>query len=148
MDVKIVCNQNKYNLYKDKLEKSGFSISDNAKLLLIDLEDNIENIIVKKNGELYPIPIKEIYYIESFGREIVIHLKNNSFTSSNKLYQFELTLSRDKFVRINKSQIINVSKIKKIKPLINYRMKVTLANDIITYVSRNYYQAFKYIIGI
>lgn len=148
MKVKVVCSNEKYDMYKEKLEKAGFIVTDDASLAFVDYEDKVQLINAKKDGDLYRVPIEKILFVESYGHEISINLMDDTYYVREKLYELEIELKDYKFIRINKSQIINVGKIKKMKALLNYRIKITLINDKVVYVSRNYYYAFKDFLGL
>lgn len=85
---------------------------------LSDSVVNLQNYISKQNdgkrcltlenGETnFYIPIEEIYFFETEGRELIAHTANQSFNCSYKLYELEEMLPRS-FMRISKSTIANL----------------------------------------
>ena len=148
MDIKIICDEEQYVFYKDKFELIGFTVSEEAHLVFRDLNYQVQTLTVQKNGDKLRIPIADVFLIESFGRNILIHVENESFNIDKRLYQLESELTQYKFIRVNKSQILNTKKIKKMRSLINYKIKVTLKNNQIIYVTRGYYHIFKEIMEI
>lgn len=148
LKIKIVCNTDNYQYYKTRLEISGFIVSDDANLLFVDLDYEEQNLVAKKDGDLYQIHITDIYYVESFGHVIIIHLEKHEYSTNDRLFRLELILEKFGFIRINRSQILNTKKIKKMRPLLNYRIKVILTNNDVVYVTRGYYQIFKEYMGI
>lgn len=85
---------------------------------LSDSVVNLQNYISKQNdgkrcltlenGETnFYIPIEEIYFFETEGRELIAHTANQSFNCSYKLYELEEML-QGSFMRISKSTIANL----------------------------------------
>ena len=89
-----------------------------------------QTILCKKNDENYSISACDIYYIESVEKDI--------FQSSFKLYELETMLAHAGFVRVSKSMILNIEKLKGIKTLVNSRLEAILLNGESICVSRKY----------
>jgi len=79
--------------------------------------------------------ISEIICVEVFLREISIHTKNGSYSVVGKLKDYESLLPESLFVKINKSQIINVQNVDSI-----CKNSITLKNGQTLIVSRNHVQ--------
>jgi len=116
-----------------------------------DLVMNIQNYISKQNdgkrcltltnGETdFFVPIQEIYFFETEGRELRAHTKDRIFTCSYKLYELEELLPGS-FMRISKSTIANLE-------LVYSITKNLTASSVVEFtdsnkkalVSRNYYK--------
>lgn len=147
MDIKIICKKENYEKYKQLLEKSGFVISNSAKLIFKEEDYKQESFIGEQSDEYVIIHFSKIVYIESFGHKIYLHTIDNEFKIREKLYEVEGILGNDSFIRINKSTIVSKRGIKKIKPSLNGRIDLTLKNDKVVYVSKNYSKQFKKFIG-
>jgi len=147
MKVKILCKKDNYNKYKEMLERAGFEISMDADLTFRE-DTYIADYLIGISGEEYSmIPYKDILYVESFDHDIICHTLKEHFQIKERLYEVEERLYPHDFCRINKSQIVNKKAIARIEPTLNYRMILTLKNSERIYVTRNYYQTFKYFIG-
>lgn len=147
MEIKIICRKENYEKYKQLLEKSGFVISNNAKLLFKEEDYSQDTFICEKSNEYEIIHYSKIVYIESFGHNIILNTLQNKYKIREKLYEVEGILIDKNFIRINKSTIVSKSGIKKIKPSLNGRIDLVLKNDKIVYVSKNYSKQFKEFIG-
>jgi DNA-binding LytR/AlgR family response regulator len=86
---------------------------------------------------------QEIYYIESFGDDVFLSLKNTKLKTSDRLYQIEEQLTTKDFVRISKSVIVNLAKIHYIQPALNAKLRLELINGEVLDVNRTYIKSFK-----
>jgi DNA-binding LytR/AlgR family response regulator len=86
---------------------------------------------------------QDIYYIESFGDDIYFITKDTKLRTSDRLYQIEEQLASKDFVRISKSVIVNLAKVKYIQPLLNAKLQLELLNGQTIEVNRTYTKAFK-----
>lgn len=63
-----------------------------------------------KGGTEYYVPVKDIYFFETEGKEINAHTGDKIFTVSFKLYELEQLLPGS-FMRVSKSTIVNMDHI-------------------------------------
>ena len=77
------------------------------------LTSNKESLFVKSEYKLVRINLNEIRYIESANEYIQIHLENaKPITTLIRLKVIEEQLPKDKFMRIHRSFIVNLDKVK------------------------------------
>ena len=97
------------------------------------------NLLVKEGHLTHIINIKNIAYVESLNKIVLIHLTNgNTIQSTEPLYNFENTLTLDNgFFKCNRSFIVNIYQIA------TYSAKeITLVSGTRIPISRNQHQAF------
>ena len=98
-------------------------------------------------GETYRgqvrVQIKDINYIEAFGNDVTAYTDRSKVELPNKLYELSEQLEPFGFFRINKSQIVNVTKINAIQSAFNGKLSITLENDTTLEVNRSYKAAFR-----
>ena len=63
------------------------------------------------------------------------------------MYEIETSFRGSPFLRVNKSMILNVTKIREFKSLLNGRMEAVLDNSERIEISRNYVPALKVMLG-
>ncbi len=102
-----------------------------------------KKLSVKKNGEVHLIDLKTVLYVESLERNTYIYTDGEVYESSYRLYELESMLSECNFVRVNKSTLLNLNKIKSIKSDIDRRIRVSLENGYQLIISRSYAEEFK-----
>ena len=102
-----------------------------------------KKLSAKKNGEVHLIDLKSVLYVESLERNTFIYTDDDVYESSYRLYELESMLGECNFVRVNKSTLLNLNKIKSIKTDIDRRIRVTLENGYQLIISRSYAEEFK-----
>lgn len=147
LKVRIISKPENYELYKEKLEKAGFVISEDASLIFKETDNVQEHILGYHNNQYEMVHISKIIYIESYGHDVFLNTDQKVYKVKEKLYEIESILSNQDFVRINKSTIIAKKEIRKLKPYINGRIHLVMSNKQLLSVSRNYSKRFRNFIG-
>ena len=132
IEVKILCK--KRTIYVDHLASTLTKDQ-------ITISGKIEN-------EYTRIFSDDIYYFEAVDNKSYIYCEKDVYQSDMKLYELEIKLSGTKFTRINKSCIMNIAKLEKVKCQINGRLLATLSNGEKLIINRSYVQEIKRILGI
>lgn len=86
---------------------------------------------------------EEIYYIDTVDRRTFAYAKDKVYQITRTLTALEEELSAFGFVRINKSNLVNVYMIKRIKPEANMRLSAVLKNDERLRINRGYKRSFE-----
>lgn len=120
------------------------SLDDSIVNLQRSIMDNTngKHCIMLRNGDTqYYVPIEDVYFFETEGREILAHTAGNIFVSEFKLYELEKMLPGN-FMRISKSTIVNIDYIYSITRNLTASSTVEFAkSNKKTLVSRAYYKA-------
>ncbi len=74
-------------------------------------EDKIDTIIIKSDKKLHQIKFEDIYYVESLGDYIKVHLKDKFLVVYKTLKNMNNDLPKSIFTQIHKSFIINKNKV-------------------------------------
>jgi DNA-binding LytR/AlgR family response regulator len=106
--------------------------------LLSQLEGFVIGI---KENLRYKILYKDLYYVENREDMSTLFTKSDAFKSPYRLY--EIVELSPYFVRIHKSFVVNVLKIKSFKSLLNGKLEVTLLNGDRLEISRSYVNELK-----
>lgn len=91
----------------------------------------------------YEIPAQDIFYIESVDNKTYLYTKDKVYSIQEKIYEVEEKMNEAQFFRISKSVVVNLLKIKSIKPALNGRFSAILSNGEEVIISRKYVPAFK-----
>ena len=116
--------------------------SDDIKAAIEILEGNQRKIPLIKDGNNVFIDVSALYYIESVDKKSFVYTKQNCYETRLRLYELEETLGAY-FLRVSKSMIVNLRKIKGVKSNISGRMEATLLNDEKIVISRSYVKEIK-----
>jgi two-component system LytT family response regulator len=71
-------------------------------------------VIVKRRDELIQIPENDIYWLEAASQYVHIHTQSNHYVVSESLNRYHARLSPDLFVRVHRSAVVNISKVKRV----------------------------------
>lgn len=97
----------------------------------------------KKDGNICEISVADVYYIESVDNRSFLYTAGDNYEISMKIYELEEMLSKSSFVRVQKGTILNLMKIKSIKPGLSGRYIAMLKNKEEVVISRSYVPALK-----
>lgn len=123
-------------------------ITDNIQKAMLLLEsdtsdDDNNSILAVKNGQdIVLLDFEDIFMIRVEEKQTKVYDENNDFIVKKPLYQIENTLDSD-FVRISKSTIVNLRKIKRVAPSLRGMMFIELKNGLKDNISRKYLSDFK-----
>lgn len=112
----------------------------------IELFDN--KLQAKCDGEMCFVNTADVLFFESVDNRMFLYTENNVMEIKHRLYELEQILSGKDFIRISKSQIININKISTLKPEINRTILATMCNGEKLYISRSYVKAFRSLLSI
>lgn len=97
----------------------------------------------KKDGNEIEIPVLDICYIESVDNRTYLYTVNDCYEIGMRIYELEEMLTKSTFVRIQKGMLLNLMKIKSIKPGLSGRYVALLKNNEEVIISRKYVPEFK-----
>ncbi len=104
-------------------------------------------LVIKKKESYYLINIEDVLYFTAHNNKILV-ISDDEYTYSSKLYNIEKTYYEYGFIRVNKSQIVNIQKVKRIDPCIGSRLILIMENNDNIIVTKSYIKRFKHYIGI
>lgn len=73
-------------------------------------------VVVKTGGKVMFLRAEEIEWVEAAGNYVRLHLAGESFLYRESMKNMEARLDRERFVRIHRSAIINVDRIRELQP--------------------------------
>jgi len=99
-------------------------------------------LLCQREEKICRVPSPEIYLIETVNEKQVVHTKEETYETNRRLYELERLLPSN-FIRISKSVIMNIDKVRNYTPMLNGLMKVSMINSQVTYISRKYLKEVK-----
>jgi DNA-binding LytR/AlgR family response regulator len=124
------------------------SATDEIKKMVSILQGFDNKLSGSKNGKIYFIDAKYIFYFESVDKRCFIYTEKDVYETVLKLYEIEEQLADKGFIRSSKSQILNIAKIKSLCPDFGGRLEIILENDEILMASRQYSKLLRERLGI
>jgi len=126
-------------LPKDKFQNTTESLTNT---LLLDQTNYPEKILVQHQNKLVTIAINDIIRIEAFGDYSKIITEDKTFLSNFGITQLEEKLKEAIFLRVHRSSIININKIKELDKY-GKSYDITMINKDVVRVSRGYMDVIK-----
>ena len=116
--------------------------------LVYALKAGQEKLTATKGTDLVQVMPKEIFYFEAVDNKVFLYLEKDVYETKQKLYELEERFRGTDFVRVSKSVILNLSKVKSLSPAFNGRFEATMKNGEKLIVSRAYVPALKEKLGL
>ena len=123
-------------------------IDDEIMRLKCHIELFDKKLQAKKDNELYFINSSDVFYFESVDNRTFLYTEDDVMEVRQRLYELEVILSDKDFIRISKSQIVNINKISSLKPELNRTITATLCNGELLCISRKYVQTIRNMLSI
>lgn len=149
MKIKLSVSEKRAADIKAFFMNKDIDIDNDADLILSEKERYVEFLIGKADHHtMCRIKTDDIVFIESFGKQVVLHTLDAEYNISERLKQLESMLDPERFLRISNSVIICCTYVKKIKPTLTSKFILTLSNGSAVDVTRSYYYIFRERFGI
>ena len=107
----------------------------------------LKRLTIKLTGRTILLPTDEIDWIETYGNYLKVHVGRESHLIRGTMQSMETKLNPEKFVRVHRSAMVNVEKIKEIYPRSNGDQDLILQNGQQLMLSRNYRDKFFSLLG-
>ena len=111
-------------------------IDDEIKRLKNHIELFDKKLYAKKDNKMFFVNSSDILYFDSVDNRTFLYTEDDVMEIKQRLYELEVSLSDKDFVRISKSQIVNINKIRSLKPELNRTILATMSNGEQLYISR------------
>lgn len=106
------------------------------------------NLLIAYIGsEIHRVSPMSIFYIEAVDNKTFFYCEKDVYESKQKLYELE-DMAMPDFLRISKSSIVNLSKIKCLVPSISGRLEAVMLNSERVIISRQYVNELKRHFGL
>jgi two-component system, LytTR family, response regulator len=115
------------------------AINQNLKALLESMKPRyLERLVVKSRGRIFFLPVSEIDWIESADNYVGLHAGRETHLIRETLTSLETKLNPGEFLRLRHSAIVNVTRIKELRPLFKGEYEIVLQNGTKLTSSRRY----------
>jgi len=98
----------------------------------------ISRLVVKTSGRIVFLKVEEIDWIEAAGNYLTLHVGTASHLIRETMNDLESRLDPAQFLRIHRSTIVNIDRIREMQPLFHGDFTVILMNGTRLMLSRNY----------
>ncbi|WP_138431934.1 LytR/AlgR family response regulator transcription factor [Fodinibius saliphilus] len=101
----------------------------------------LTKILAKDSDRQILVGVSKIFWIESSGNYAILHLENTEYIIRSSLKKLLKKLDPQNFIRVHRSSIVNINKVKAIEPWFTGDAHIFLLNGKKIKMSRNYKQA-------
>lgn len=105
-----------------------------------EVEPPADRILIKSSGEIYFLKIDEIDWIEAEGDYMKFHAGGRSHLMRETMARLEARLDPRRFLRIHRSTIVNVDRLRKLSPTFAGDYVVVLHDGTKLKLSRGYHE--------
>lgn len=135
-------DENKVTIYAKKYSKDIENIRDMLTDRLLD------KIVAFYDKEIFILSFDEIIRIFAQDGDVFVKTNNKSYKVRLTLTELEKRLDKKKFIRISRSEIVNLDYIKRLDLSFIGTIAVEFTNNEVSYVSRRRLKDFKKILGL
>lgn len=108
---------------------------------------SIDRIAVKSSGRVVFVKVDEIDWIEAADNYVNLHVGSENHLHRETMSSIEGQLPPEKFMRISRSTIVNMDRIKELQPLFHGEYAVILRNGAKLTLSRSYREKLDQLMG-
>ena len=101
-------------------------------------KEPIDRVVIKSGGRIYFLKTEEIDWVEGAGDYLSLHSGSQTHLIRETMSNFHAKLDAKKFLRIHRSTIVNIERIKDIRPLFKGEYVITLTGGARLKSSRGY----------
>jgi two-component system LytT family response regulator len=106
-----------------------------------------DRLVVKTSGRVSFLKVAEIDWIESQGNYVRLHVGKETHLLRETLNQMEERLDSEQFLRIHRSTIVSLDRIKELQPWFHGEYRVLLQDGTQLLLSRKYRDKLRYLLG-
>jgi len=123
-------------------------LDENILKMVYAMKAGQEKLAATTGTDIVQVMPKDIYYFEAVDNKVFLYREKDVCEIKLKLYELEERFRGTDFLRVSKSVILNLAKVKSLSPAFNGRFEATMNNGEKLIVSRQYVPALKEKIGL
>lgn len=106
----------------------------------VTTEERPDRILLKSSGEIFFLKVDEIDWIEAEGDYMKFHVSGKAHLLRETMARLEARLDPKRFIRIHRSTIVNIDRVRKLTPAFAGEYAVVLADGTKLRLSRGYHE--------
>ena len=120
------------------LEIRCHKVTDDVQEIISFVKSRQGQLSAEKDGQNVEIPVIDVFYAEAVDNKVFIYTSKDCYEIHLKIYELEELMKGKKFLRVQKGLILNLMKVKSIKPALSGRYTALLKNGEEVVISRKY----------
>ena len=125
---------------KARLANERSDINQRALALLEELRaqtSHVERMVIKSGGRAFFLKTDEIDWVEAEGKYVRLHVGKESYLVREAISGLEAQLDPKKFLRIHRSTIVNIDRVRELQPWFHNEYRVILRDGTELMLSRS-----------
>jgi two-component system, LytTR family, response regulator len=125
---------------KGRLFNEPSGVSERTLALLEELrakQSHLERMVIKAGGRAFFLKTEEIDWIEAEGKYVRLHVGKESYLVREAISQIESQLDPKRFLRIHRSTIVNLDRVRELQPWFHNDYRVILRDGTELMLSRS-----------
>jgi len=110
--------------------------------------ERLERFAVRRKDKEILVSAQDIAWIEAAGNYAILHVGGETYDIRSSLSRLEAELDPARFVRVHKSYIVNVERVREVEPWISGDSRLKLDDGAVVSLSRRYRPRFEKIVPI
>jgi two-component system LytT family response regulator len=130
--------------------EQGDPVSQRLAALLQDVKETRrpqERLVVKSGGRIYFVRVEDIDWIEAAGNYVRLHTGKEDHLLRESMSGLEARLDANQFLRIHRSTIVNIERIRELQPAFHGDYAVILRDGTELTLSRGYRDKLQELLG-
>ena len=122
------------------LKEKGDALKERTIALLEEIKarsHHLGRLVIKAGGRVFFIKTEEINWIEAEGKYVRLHVGRESHLLREAIGSLEAQLDPEKFLRIHRSTIVNIDRIRELQPWFHNEYRVILRDGTELMLSRS-----------
>ena len=132
-----------------RLKDRGAGVDDRVASLLANLQETpkrVERFMVRSGGRIYFVHVDDVDWLEAADNYVRLHTGDGQHLVRDTIKNLETRLDPDRFTRIHRSAMVNVSQMVEMRPLPSGDCDLVLKNGARLRVSRSYRDQFQHLL--
>ena len=125
------------------LEIRCHKVSEDVQEIISFVKSRQGQVGALKDGRSVEVSVVDIFYAEAVDNRVFIYTAKDNYEVRLKLYELEDMIRGKRFIRVQKGLLLNLMKIKSIKPALSGRYTALLKNGEEVVISRKYVMNLK-----
>jgi two-component system, LytTR family, response regulator len=107
----------------------------------------LERLAIRDSGRIHFVRTSEIDWIEAQDYYVQLHVRDHTYLIRERMHLLEARLDPRRFVRIHRSSIVNIDRVKELQPFFHGEYTVLLEDGTRLKLSRNYRHHLELLLG-
>ncbi|WP_178130578.1 LytTR family DNA-binding domain-containing protein [Reyranella sp. CPCC 100927] len=108
----------------------------------------LERFAVRRKDKEILVSAQDIAWIEAAGNYAILHVGGETYDIRSSLSRLEAELDPSRFVRVHKSYIVNVERVREVEPWISGDSRLKLDDGAVVSLSRRYRPRFEKVVPV